>query len=112
MLAGDAVKALVHITGGGLIENIPRVLPENTQAKIIESSWQWPAIFSWLQQQGNVERHEMYRTFNCGVGMIVVVPATHLDAALAQLKAAGENAWHLGEINQVAANEPQVVIQG
>lgn len=106
------VHALCHITGGGFWENIPRVLPENTQAKIIESSWQWPAIFSWLQQQGNVERHEMYRTFNCGVGMIVVVPATHLDAALAQLKAAGENAWHLGEINQVAADQPQVVIQG
>jgi phosphoribosylformylglycinamidine cyclo-ligase len=106
------VHALCHITGGGFWENIPRVLPENTQANIIESSWQWPAIFSWLQQQGNVERHEMYRTFNCGVGMIVVVPATHLDAALAQLKAAGENAWHLGEIKQVAANKAQVVIQG
>jgi len=106
------VHALCHITGGGFWENIPRVLPENTQASIIESSWQWPAIFSWLQQQGNVERHEMYRTFNCGVGMIVVVPTTHLDAALAQLKAAGENAWHLGEIKQVAADQAQVVIQG
>ncbi|WP_337840544.1 phosphoribosylformylglycinamidine cyclo-ligase [Rheinheimera sp.] len=104
------VHALCHITGGGFWENIPRVLPEQTKAVINESSWQWPAVFNWLQQQGNVERYEMYRTFNCGVGMIVVVPAEQLDAALTQLKAAGENAWHLGEIQTASADEAQVVI--
>ncbi len=65
------IHALSHITGGGFWENIPRVLPANTQAVIDEQSWQWPAVFSWLQQAGNVTRHEMYRTFNCGVGMII-----------------------------------------
>ncbi|MBP9679068.1 MAG: phosphoribosylformylglycinamidine cyclo-ligase, partial [Aeromonas sp.] len=89
------IHALSHITGGGFWENIPRVLPANTQAVIDEQSWQWPAVFSWLQQAGNVTRHEMYRTFNCGVGMIIALPADQLDKALALLKAEGENAWHI-----------------
>ncbi len=105
------VHALCHITGGGFWENIPRVLPANTKAVINEQSWQWPAIFNWLQQQGNVTRYEMYRTFNCGVGMIVVVPAAALAETLAALNAAGETAWHLGEIQAAAADEAQVVIQ-
>ena len=62
------VHAIAHLTGGGFWENIPRVLPDNTQAVIDESSWQWPAVFNWLQTAGNVSHHEMYRTFNCGVG--------------------------------------------
>ncbi|WP_419571962.1 phosphoribosylformylglycinamidine cyclo-ligase [Rheinheimera sp.] len=111
LIKAQPVHALCHITGGGFWENIPRVLPEQTKAVINESSWQWPTVFNWLQQQGNVERYEMYRTFNCGVGMIVVVPAEQLDAALDQLKAAGENAWHLGEIQAATADEAQVVIQ-
>lgn len=69
------VHAIAHLTGGGFWENIPRVLPDNTQAVIDESSWQWPEVFNWLQTAGNVERHEMYRTFNCGVGMIIALPA-------------------------------------
>ncbi|HHQ4486903.1 TPA: phosphoribosylformylglycinamidine cyclo-ligase, partial [Aeromonas veronii] len=73
------IHALSHITGGGFWENIPRVLPANTQAVIDEQSWQWPAVFSWLQQAGNVTRHEMYRTFNCGVGMIIALPANQLE---------------------------------
>ena len=73
------IHALSHITGGGFWENIPRVLPANTQAVIDEQSWQWPAVFSWLQQAGNVTRHEMYRTFNCGVGMIIALPADQLE---------------------------------
>lgn len=104
------VHALCHITGGGFWENIPRVLPADTKAVINGKSWQWPAIFNWLQQQGNISRHEMYRTFNCGVGMIVVVPAAQLDNALSQLQQAGETAWHLGEIQAAAAGEQLVII--
>jgi phosphoribosylformylglycinamidine cyclo-ligase len=106
------VHALCHITGGGFWENIPRVLPEHTKAVCNEQSYQWPAVFDWLQQQGNVTRHEMYRTFNCGVGMIVVVSADNLAPALKFLKDAGETAWHLGEIQAAAEGEAQVVIPG
>lgn len=106
------VHALCHITGGGFWENIPRVLPEQTKAVCNEQSYQWPAVFDWLQQQGNVTRHEMYRTFNCGVGMIVVVSADNLAPALKFLQDAGETAWHLGEIQTAAEGETQVVIPG
>lgn len=106
------VHALCHITGGGFWENIPRVLPANTKAVCREDSYQWPAIFDWLQQQGNVTRHEMYRTFNCGVGMIVVVDSKDLATALQFLQDAGETAWHLGEIQAATADEPQVIIPG
>ncbi|WP_196138272.1 phosphoribosylformylglycinamidine cyclo-ligase [Aliikangiella sp. G2MR2-5] len=92
------VKALSHITGGGLLENIPRVLPENACAQINTSSWQLPEIFKWLQEHGNVEQLEMYRTFNCGVGMVIVVSGEQLDKAISLLNEAGEHAWHLGEI--------------
>ena len=105
------IHALSHITGGGFWENIPRVLPANTQAVIDEQSWQWPAVFSWLQQAGNVTRHEMYRTFNCGVGMIIALPANQLEKALTLLKAEGENAWHIGHIAKAADGEEQVVIK-
>ena len=78
------MHAIAHLTGGGFWENIPRVLPDNTQAVIDESSWRWPEVFNWLQTAGNVERHEMYRTFNCGVGMIIALPAPEVDKALAR----------------------------
>ncbi|KUE81277.1 phosphoribosylformylglycinamidine cyclo-ligase [Aeromonas schubertii] len=105
------IHALSHITGGGFWENIPRVLPEQTQAIIDEQSWQWPAVFSWLQETGNVTRHEMYRTFNCGVGMIIALPQHQLDKALTLLKAEGEQAWHIGHIAAQPAGEEQVVIR-
>lgn len=112
LIKAQPVHALCHITGGGFWENIPRVLPENTKAVIKGDSWQWPAIFNWLQQQGNISRHEMYRTFNCGVGMIVVVPAEKLNDALSLLQQAGETAWHLGEIQAAAADDELVIING
>jgi len=105
------VHAISHITGGGFWENIPRVLPEGTRAEIKEVSWQWPEIFNWLQQQGNVETHEMYRTFNCGVGMILVVAESDLEQALKLLNDAGEQAWQIGTIKAAAANDQQVVIK-
>ncbi|MDV5141111.1 phosphoribosylformylglycinamidine cyclo-ligase [Chimaeribacter arupi] len=103
------VHAIAHLTGGGFWENIPRVLPANTQAVIDESSWQWPAVFTWLQQAGNVSRHEMYRTFNCGVGMVIALPAALADQAVELLTASGEKAWKIGHINASDAAE-QVVI--
>ncbi len=93
------VKALSHITGGGLLENIPRVLPADCNAQIDTGSWRWPDIFNWLQQGGNVETREMYRTFNCGVGMVVCVAADDLDRALASLRDAGHDAWEIGRIS-------------
>ncbi|PCI73314.1 MAG: phosphoribosylformylglycinamidine cyclo-ligase [Gammaproteobacteria bacterium] len=94
------LKALSHITGGGLLENIPRVIPENACAHINQSSWQTPAIFNWLQEKGNVKQMEMYRTFNCGVGMVLVVGEDELDKAINLLKKLGENAWHIGQIKE------------
>ncbi|MBD1582448.1 phosphoribosylformylglycinamidine cyclo-ligase [Pseudoalteromonas sp. S16_S37] len=106
------VHALSHITGGGFWENIPRVLPESAKAVVKGDSWQWPAIFNWLQENGNISTHEMYRTFNCGVGMILVVPADKLEQSLEILTAQGENAWHIGEIQNANAGEEQVEIIG
>lgn len=103
------IHAIAHLTGGGFWENIPRVLPEGTQAVIDESSWQWPAVFNWLQQNGNVSRHEMYRTFNCGVGMIIALPAVEADAAIALMNANGEKAWKIGTI-AASTSEERVVI--
>ncbi|MDP2229111.1 MAG: phosphoribosylformylglycinamidine cyclo-ligase [Moraxellaceae bacterium] len=103
------VHALAHITGGGLPGNLPRVLPAGTDARIDEASWSWPPVFQWLQEQGGVERFEMYRTFNCGVGMIVVVPADQADAAITHLNSAGETAWRIGEIIPSTHSEPTVV---
>jgi len=92
------VHAMSHITGGGLLENLPRVMPENTRAKINASSWQMPEVFKWLQQQGNIDLQEMYRTFNCGIGMVLVVNAEDADAAIDVLNKAGEQAFRLGKI--------------
>ncbi len=105
------IHALSHITGGGFWENIPRVLPDNTKAVIDGSSWQWPAVFSWLQANGNVETYEMYRTFNCGVGMIIALPAEQVAPALALLQAEGEHASHIGHIADAAVGEEQVEIR-
>ncbi|WNC67075.1 phosphoribosylformylglycinamidine cyclo-ligase [Thalassotalea nanhaiensis] len=110
MLKDVKANALSHITGGGFWENIPRVLPANTKAVVDGSSWQWPEIFNWLQEKGNITTHEMYRTFNCGVGMMIVVPADKVEQSLEILKAHGENAWHLGEIQTATDDEEQVVI--
>ncbi|OOF43637.1 phosphoribosylformylglycinamidine cyclo-ligase [Rodentibacter rarus] len=105
------VHAIAHLTGGGFWENIPRVLPKNTKAVIDEKSWQWQPIFKWLQEQGNISTYEMYRTFNCGVGMVIALPQNQVETALALLKQAGENAWLIGHIEQAAEGEAQVVIQ-
>ncbi len=107
------VRALAHITGGGLPENLPRVLPKGTRAVLDADSWQRPAIFTWLQDQGRVADAEMLRTFNCGVGMVACVAQADLDTALAVLRDAGETAWPLGSIATGTANAaPWVEIRG
>jgi len=98
LLEQTKVHAISHITGGGFWENIPRVLPDTAKVVIEENSWQWPEIFNWLQQNGNITDHEMYRTFNCGVGMVLVVDEADVENTLSVLKAQGENAWLLGHI--------------
>jgi len=92
------IHAMSHITGGGLTENLPRVMPENTRAQIDVNSWELPEVFKWLQEQGNIESSEMYRTFNCGIGMVIVVNEEDADTAIEVLNKAGESAFKLGEI--------------
>ena len=105
------VHAIAHLTGGGFWENIPRVLPKNTKAVIDEGSWEWQPVFKWLQEKGNIETYEMYRTFNCGVGMVIALPQSQVEAALAILKQSDENAWLIGHIESATDDEPQVIIK-
>jgi phosphoribosylformylglycinamidine cyclo-ligase len=103
------VLAISHITGGGLLENIPRVLPSQCAANIDRSSWDMPAVFNWLQSAGNVDSSEMFRTFNCGVGMVLVIAQDDLSSCLQLLDELGEQAWEIGEIVD-KNNAPSVVL--
>ena len=94
------IKGIAHITGGGITENIPRILADRLTAEINTGSWQMPAIFEWLQQEGNIDTAEMRRTFNCGIGMIIIVSKDDVDEAIASLNASGESAWRLGTITE------------
>ena len=105
------VKGMAHITGGGLLENIPRVLPENVTAVLNGTSWHTPQLFNWLREQGNVAQQEMYRTFNCGIGMVVIVNESNAAAALDQLKASGETVCVIGSIQARQGDEPQTRIE-
>lgn len=104
VLANHEVHGMAHITGGGLFENVPRCLPDGCRAVIHESAWQAPEIFDWIQRTGNVSADDMWLTFNCGIGMILVVPSDEATAVMARLNALGENATAIGEI--VAAADP------
>ena len=110
LLAQTEVHAMAHITGGGFWENIPRVLPDDCKAVVKGDSWQWPSIFNWLMKNGNIAEFEMYRTFNCGVGMVVALPSDKVDAALELLNAEGEKAWLIGNIAKRNGDEEQVEI--
>lgn len=98
LIANSDIHALAHITGGGLLENLPRVLPNGTCAVVNTKSWKMPAVFDWLQQTGNIDTREMYRTFNCGVGMVVVVSEDDAEPTLLALNDNGITAWQLGQI--------------
>jgi phosphoribosylformylglycinamidine cyclo-ligase len=104
------VKGLAHITGGGLVENLPRILPEKASAAIVRSAWPMPPLFQWLQREGNVADGEMHRVFNCGIGMVVVVGAEHADAAARALSEAGEKVFRIGRIESRKPGGPQVVL--
>lgn len=104
------VKGMAHITGGGLVENVPRVLPETVKAVISRSSWPVPPLFQWLQREGDVAEAEMQRVFNCGIGMAVVVAAEHADAAIRALSDAAETVFRIGRIEARKAAEPQILI--
>lgn len=106
------INAIAHITGGGLPENLPRVLPENTKAVVNTESWQWPPVFKWLQEQGNVDTFEMYRTFNCGVGMVLCVSSEHAEKTLAVLKENGEQAWVMGAVAPSTKSAPSLELEG
>ncbi len=105
------VKGMAHITGGGLVENIPRVLQKHLTAVLKKDAWPMPPLFNWLQKHGNVADSEMHRVFNCGIGMIVIVSRENADAAMAQLKSAGETVYHIGEIRQRAGQESQTIVE-
>ena len=104
------VKGMAHITGGGLTENVPRILAEGLTARLDKSAWQRPAIFDWLQEHGNVAEHEMHRVFNCGIGMVVVVARAQASKAMAQLRAAGETVFEIGKIAERQADEPRTIV--
>ena len=104
------VKGLAHITGGGIVDNVPRVLTEGLTAHIDGKSWPRPPLFTWLQEQGNVAEAEMLRVFNCGIGMVIIVAAADAESAAAKLHAAGETVWPIGRIAARAPGEGQTVV--
>jgi phosphoribosylformylglycinamidine cyclo-ligase len=110
LLAKVPVKGIAHITGGGIVENVPRVLPDGMKAVIRRDSWTLPPVFAWLQAQGKVADAEMHRVFNCGIGMVLVMAREHVGAALESLRAAGEQAWTVGEIAPRGAGEAATVV--
>jgi len=104
------VKGMAHITGGGLVENVPRVLPATVKAVIARSSWKMPLLFQWLQREGKVADEEMLRVFNCGIGMVIVVAAEDADAATRTLTSGGETVFRIGSIEARGPAEPQILI--
>jgi len=109
LAAAVPVKGLAHITGGGLVGNVPRILPNGTKATLRKASWPRPEIFKWLQQAGNVAEDEMFRVFNCGIGMVIVVSPENVQAAATLLKRDGELVYEIGRI-EAASGEPQALI--
>jgi phosphoribosylformylglycinamidine cyclo-ligase len=104
------VKGLAHITGGGLVDNIPRILPGNAVAVLHRETWEMPPLFRWLQQKGRIPDSEMHRVFNCGIGMAAITAPELADAAIQLLETAGETAWRIGSIRKRLDNERQTVI--
>jgi phosphoribosylformylglycinamidine cyclo-ligase len=109
LLESVPVKGLAHITGGGLIGNVPRILPEKTKALIEKASWPRPPVFQWLQREGNVAEEEMQGVFNCGIGMVIVVAAADVKRAAELLRAAGETVYAIGIIEK-SSGAPQAIV--
>jgi phosphoribosylformylglycinamidine cyclo-ligase len=108
LMAAEPIHGLAHITGGGLTDNIPRVLPAGLEVVLERSSWPRDVVFDWLARTGNIIDDEMHRTFNCGIGMVVIVPAAHARSALERLRVSGETALRIGEVR---SGERGVVIE-
>ena len=105
------VKGMAHITGGGLVENIPRILPEGLAAVLKRSAWDMPELFGWLQQQGKITDCEMHRVFNCGIGMALIISNEHVEAVMKELRNAGEVVWHIGAIQRRGEGEEQILVE-
>jgi len=110
LISSVTVKGMAHITGGGITENVPRVLPDGLTAEIKKGSWEMPALFTWLQAQGNVAESEMYKTFNCGIGMVVIVSKDQVKATIDLLKAEGEQVFEIGFVRKQQTGEPPTVV--
>ncbi len=108
LLKEHSIKGIAHITGGGLTENLPRILPEGLCAQVDTQTWQWPTVFHWLQEKSEASNQEMYRTFNCGVGMIIVAPKPIENDILQDLEQQGLNAWTLGKISPLTHDQDLV----
>ncbi len=104
------IKGLAHITGGGLVENVPRVLPSNVKAVLAKSAWRQPKLFEWLQRNGNIADAEMHRVFNCGIGMVAIVAAENAGLAQQAFEREGESVFRIGEIRPRSGDEPQAVV--
>lgn len=105
-----SIKGLAHITGGGLLENIPRILPDNMVAELRADGWERPPIFDWLQDAGNVEQSEMLRVFNCGIGMVIVAAEVDVERLTATLTAQNETVFRIGSIRERRDAEPQTIV--
>ncbi len=110
LMAALPVKGLAHITGGGLLDNVPRILGESLAARLDSRAWTRPKLFDWLQEQGRVTDAEMHRVFNCGIGMVVVVDRSHEVQALERLRESGETAWTIGAITRREAGQAQTLV--
>ena len=110
VMARVAVKGLAHITGGGLTENVPRILPERLCARLEAAKWPRPPVFKWLQRHGSIEEAEMARTFNCGIGMVAVVARSDAKAAIDAFAAKGVEAFEIGAIVERPADAPQTIV--
>lgn len=111
LVARLPVRAIAHITGGGLLENVPRVLPNHIRARIRTASWQRPPIFHWLQEQGRISDQELYRTFNCGIGLVLVVPEAAANEAITYLEKLGEKAFVIGTLEASNEAPPGVTLE-
>ncbi len=111
LMADVEVRGMAHITGGGLVENIPRVLQDHLTAVLKKDAWNMPPLFGWLQKHGHVAEEEMHRVFNCGIGMVVIVSPENADKAISRLNASGETAYLIGEIRQRVGDEPQTIVK-
>jgi phosphoribosylformylglycinamidine cyclo-ligase len=110
LLEAVPVKGMAHITGGGITENVPRVLPSGLTAEIKASSWEMPPLFKWLQQQGNIAPNEMYKTFNCGIGMVMIIAQANVEQAQTILRKHGETVYQIGKIRQQQTGEAATIV--